>query len=111
MNAPNAWQIAAAPTSAEYFDESLRQHMLRVYNYMGLGLVVTGVVAFAIASTPAIYQPIFGTPLKWVVMFAPLVFIFFLSFRIQTNNGRRLPRAARFSRCQRRAGRRCAAIC
>ena len=84
MSTPNAWQVGSAPSSTAYFDESLRQHMLRVYNYMGVGLMVTGVVAFVVASTPAIYQPIFGTPLKWVVIFAPLVFIFFLSFRIQT---------------------------
>src|SRR6516162_3789402 len=84
MSTPNVWQVSAAPSSTEYFDESLRQHMLRVYNYMGGGLVLTGVVAFFVASTPAIYQPIFGTPLKWVVIFAPLAFIFFLSFRIQT---------------------------
>lgn len=82
MNTPYAWQTRAAPTSAAYFDEGLRQHMLRVYNYMGIGLVVTGAVAFLVASTPAIYQPIFGTPLKWVVMLAPLAFIFFFSFRI-----------------------------
>ena len=56
--------------------------MLRVYNYMGVGLVLTGIVAFLVGSTPAIYQPIFGTPLKWVVMLAPLAFIFFFSFRI-----------------------------
>jgi FtsH-binding integral membrane protein len=82
MNAPNAWQSRAAATSAAYLDEGLRQHMLRVYNYMGLGLAVTGIVALLVASTPAIYQPIFGTPLKWVVMLAPLAFIFLLSFRI-----------------------------
>ena len=84
MSTPNAWQIPATTSSAEYFDERLRQHMLRVYNYMGVGLVVTGIVAFVVASTPAIYQPIFGTPLKWLVIFAPLAFIFFLSFRIHT---------------------------
>jgi FtsH-binding integral membrane protein len=66
------------------FDEGLRQHMLRVYNYMGLGLVVTGVVAFAVASTPALYEPIFSTPLKWVVMLAPLAFVMLFSFRIQS---------------------------
>ena len=82
MNTPHAWQTRTAPMSAAYFDEGLRQHMLRVYNYMGLGLVLTGAVAFLVASTPAIYQPIFGTPLKWVVMLAPLAFIFFFSFRI-----------------------------
>jgi FtsH-binding integral membrane protein len=66
------------------FDEGLRQHMLRVYNYMGLGLVVTGVAAYAVASTPALYEPIFSTPLKWVVMLAPLAFVMLFSFRIQS---------------------------
>src|SRR5918995_3548227 len=82
MNTPFAWQTRTAPVGSAVFDEGLRQHMLWVYNYMGLGLVLTGIVAFLVASTPAIYQPIFGTPLKWVVMLAPLAFIFFFSFRI-----------------------------
>jgi uncharacterized protein len=68
---------------AAYVDEGLRSHMLRVYNYMGGGLVLTGLVALIVASTPAIYQPIFGTPLKWVVMLAPLAFILIMSFRIE----------------------------
>jgi FtsH-binding integral membrane protein len=46
--------------------------MLHVYNYMGLGLVLTGAVALIVASTPALYVPIFSSPLKWVVMLAPL---------------------------------------
>ena len=83
MNTPYAWQTASARTSGALFDEGLRQHMLRVYNYMGIGLVVTGLVAFVVASTPALYVPIFQTPLKWVVMLAPLAFVFFFSFRIQ----------------------------
>ncbi len=66
------------------FDEGLRQHMLRVYNYMALGLVITGIVAFVVGSTPALYVPIFSSPLKWVVMLAPLAFVFFFSFRIQS---------------------------
>lgn len=70
--------------SQAQFDEGLRQHMLRVYNYMGLGLVITGIVALIVGSTPALYVPIFSTPLKWVVMLAPLAFVFFFSFRIQT---------------------------
>jgi FtsH-binding integral membrane protein len=82
MNTPYASQTRTVPVESAYFDEGLRQHMLRVYNYMGLGLVLTGIVAFLVASTPAIYQPIFGTPLKWVVILAPLAFIFFFSFRI-----------------------------
>jgi hypothetical protein len=41
-------------------------------------------VAFFVATTPAIAEPIFTTPLKWVVMLAPLGFVFFLSARIQS---------------------------
>ncbi|WP_439817975.1 Bax inhibitor-1/YccA family protein [Zavarzinia sp. CC-PAN008] len=58
--------------------------MLRVYNYMGLGLVLTGIVAYIVGTTPSLYVPIFTTPLKWVVMLAPLAFVLFFSFRIQT---------------------------
>ena len=86
MNQPqyrSGWGMQAAPASGAYFDEGLRKHMLRVFNYMGLGLVVTGLVAFAVGNTPALYVPIFTTPLKWVVMFAPLAFVLFFSFRIQ----------------------------
>jgi len=65
------------------FDAGLRRHMLGIYNNMGLGLVITGLVAALVASTPALYGPIFGTPLKWVAIFAPLAFVFFLSFRME----------------------------
>ena len=74
----------SAANTQVLFDEGLRQHMLRVYNYMALGLVITGIVAFVVGSTPALYVPIFQSPLKWVVMLAPLAFVFFFSFRIQT---------------------------
>lgn len=74
----------AAPIDRAVFDEGLRRHMLRVYNYMGLGLVMTGLVAFIVASTPALYVPIFSTPLKWVVMLAPLAFVMLFSFKMQT---------------------------
>ena len=63
------------------YDEGLRQHMLRVYNIMGLGLLLTGLVAMVTASTPVLYNAIFGTPLQWVVMFAPLAFVLFISFK------------------------------
>jgi FtsH-binding integral membrane protein len=63
------------------YDEGLRQHMLRVYNIMGLGLVLTGLTAMVTASTPFLYNAIFGTPLQWVVMLAPLAFVFFISFK------------------------------
>ncbi|TDK32275.1 Bax inhibitor-1/YccA family protein [Rhizobium deserti] len=81
---PNQNRFGSTAQTAGVLDESLRQHMLRVYNYMGLGLVITGIVAFIVGTTPALYVPIFSSPLKWVVMLAPLAFVFFFSFRIQT---------------------------
>ena len=63
-------------------DEGLRAYMLRVYNYMASGLLLSGIVAYAIASSPAALQAIYGTPLQWVVMLAPLGIVFFLSARI-----------------------------
>jgi FtsH-binding integral membrane protein len=62
--------------------EALRTYMLRVYNYMGFGLILTAVMAFLVASTPAFAKAIIGTPLGMVVMFAPLGFILALSFGI-----------------------------
>lgn len=75
--------FAYGQTTSAAIDAGLRAHMLRVYNYMGLGLVVTGLVAMIVASTPALYVPIFSTPLKWVVMLAPLGFVLFFSFRLE----------------------------
>lgn len=66
------------------YDAGLRRYMLSIYNTMGGGLALTGIVAFLASSSPALMQAIFGTPLKWVVMLAPLGFVFFLSARIQT---------------------------
>jgi FtsH-binding integral membrane protein len=77
-------RVAHGHVAAERIDEGLRSYMLQVYNYMGLGLALTGVVAFLVAATPALYVPIFTTPLKWVVMLAPLGFVFFLSMKIQS---------------------------
>ena len=63
-------------------DEGLRQHMLRVYNYMVVGLVVTGLVAYMTSTSHELMMTLFGTPLKWVVMLAPFAFILVLSFGI-----------------------------
>jgi FtsH-binding integral membrane protein len=69
--------------AVDQVDAGLRRYMLSIYNYMGLGLALTGIIAMFVAATPAIYVPIFTSPLKWVVMLAPLGFIFFLGFRLQ----------------------------
>ena len=63
-------------------DQGLRSYMLRVYNYMASGLALTGIVAAFTASTPELFQAIFGTPLKWVVMLAPIGFVFLFAARI-----------------------------
>ncbi|MBZ9987744.1 Bax inhibitor-1/YccA family protein [Mesorhizobium sp. BH1-1-5] len=85
MNSPNlGYRMGTGAQAGAVYDEGLRKHMLRVYNYMGLGLVVTGLVAFFVASTPALYVPIFSSPLKWVVMLAPLAFVMIFSFKMQT---------------------------
>lgn len=65
-------------------DLGLRSYMIRVYAYMSLGLGLTGLVAFYVASSPSVLVSIFTSPLKWVVMFAPLAMVFFLSARIAT---------------------------
>lgn len=64
------------------FDTDLRAYMLGIYRNMGLGLALTGLVALGVAATPALSALIFGTPLKWVAIFAPLAFVMFFSFRI-----------------------------
>jgi uncharacterized protein len=68
--------------AVETIDEGLRSFMLSVYNYMGLGLAITGLVAY-MAAVMGVYVALAQTPLIWVVMLAPLGFVFFLSFRIQ----------------------------
>ncbi len=63
-------------------DVGLRKYMLGVYNYMASGLLLSGIVAMLVASSPALLQAIFGTPLKWVFMLAPLGFVFALSMGV-----------------------------
>ncbi|MCT9000625.1 Bax inhibitor-1/YccA family protein [Chelativorans intermedius] len=86
-------QATPAPARARAeaaIDEGLRAYMIRVYNLMALGLAITGVAAFATAQMAVsggqltgFGQLIFASPLRWVVMLAPLGFVFFLSARIQ----------------------------
>lgn len=75
--------------TGEMIDQGLRSYMLKVYNLMALGLAITGVaaflsfqLAFADGQLTAFGQAIYVSPLKWVVILAPLALVFFLSFRI-----------------------------
>ena len=62
-------------------DLGLRQYMLKLYNFMGAGLVAYVAVA------TGFYQQIAHTPLIWVVMLAPLAVVLLLSFRIERMSG------------------------
>lgn len=70
-------------TVAEY-DLGLRQFMLGVYNNMTLGLAISAVVAYFVGTSPTLLALFFGGPQKWIIMLAPLAFVFFLSFRINS---------------------------
>jgi FtsH-binding integral membrane protein len=93
--------LGARAGSAAAIDEGLRSYMLRVYNYMGIGLIVTGLAAWFAATAAVTTNPdaavaqlangtmvtqwgylLYATPLQWVVMLAPLAFVLVLSFGI-----------------------------
>ena len=76
--------VAAYPGGARTVavDAGLRAHMIRVYNYMAVGVALTGLVAYF---TNAYFgQALHGSPLMWVLIFAPLGLVFFLSWRIES---------------------------
>lgn len=62
-------------------DAGLRSYMLKVYNYMASGVLLTGIVAMLFAGS-SIGQSIMlgGGLLRWVIIFAPLLFVMTMSF-------------------------------
>jgi FtsH-binding integral membrane protein len=93
---PDYRTYPGATRSAEYaavMDAGLRAYMLRVYNWMTSGLILTGIVAYAIANTSLIelfwrvqetargpmHAP---TGLAYLAMFAPLAFVLVMSFGV-----------------------------
>ena len=84
---------ASAATTAAVLDAGLRAYMLRVYNWMASGLLLTGVVAYVIAHTSLInaFYPLVMTPagamhqptaLAMISIFAPLAFVLVLSMGV-----------------------------
>ena len=71
----------ASPLRPE-IDAALRDYMLRVYNYMAIGLALTGLIAYSAAAS-GFYQSIAATPLIWLVMLAPIAFVLVLSFGLE----------------------------
>lgn len=82
-------------------DEGLRAYMLRVYNLMAIALVVTGVAAIGMVMVATTTDPslavatlpngkmltslgalVYTSPLRWVLMLAPIGLVFFMGFRI-----------------------------
>jgi len=66
-------------------DVGLRSYMLSVYNYMASGVLLTGIVAYALAAS-GIAEAIFfnGGILRWVFIFAPLIMIMVMGFKMQS---------------------------
>jgi uncharacterized protein len=92
MSERYTFQNRTAQTGAQsgaMIDQGLRTYMLKVYNLMALGLVITGLAAFSTwqlavegGQLTAFGTALYASPLRWVVMLAPLGLVFFLSFRI-----------------------------
>lgn len=76
---PNRYRAVAGSVSREEIDAGLRSYMLRVYNYMALGVAFTGVLIFAMASSLPALQLAYD--LKWVVFIA-LIGMGFFSHKI-----------------------------
>ncbi|CUH81040.1 Inner membrane protein YbhL [Tritonibacter multivorans] len=75
---------SAAGARAAEIDEGLRAHMNKVYGTMSVGLLITFAAAWALAGLAvtadgqltSLGYALYASPLKWVVMFAPLAFVF-----------------------------------
>ena len=74
--------ILGAEKKVLAYSEGLRAYMLSVYNYMALGLGLTGGVALLVVSSPALLEAI--KPMMLLFILAPVALVFFLSFKINT---------------------------
>tara|TARA_B100001142_G_scaffold290239_1_gene307551 strand:+ start:341 stop:1099 length:759 start_codon:yes stop_codon:yes gene_type:complete len=81
----------SADQALDNIDSGLREYMLRIYNYMASGLVLTGIIAYASANSPAVLNMMYtvspsgglqATGLAWIAMLSPFAFILALSFGI-----------------------------
>jgi len=80
-------QSSFSNTQSAAVDQGLRAYMLKVYNFMGAALIITGLTAFFTSQSPELLSQFYGadgsmTGLGWVVMLAPLGFVLVLSFGI-----------------------------
>lgn len=75
--------MAIATTTSSY-DLGLRQYMLGVYNNMGLGLAISGIISYLVGTVPALTAFFLGGPQAWLFMLAPLALVFYISFKSHT---------------------------
>ena len=80
----NSKSSFASSARTATFDSALRDYMVKVYQYMSVALGISALIAFMVSSSPQLMQAIFGTPLQYVVMFAPLGFVLFFGFKINS---------------------------
>jgi len=73
--------VGAGARTAQ-IDQGLRTHMNKVYGLMSVAMLITAGVAWAVGTNETLINAIFGSPLKWVVMFLPLVLVFAFSAMI-----------------------------
>ena len=78
---PNARAPSAGGMSRADVDEGLRSYMLRVYNYMGLGVAFTAVVTLLLMNNPEVMRAVALGPMKWV-LFAGILGLGFFSHKV-----------------------------
>ncbi len=72
----------AGELSGARYDMGLRRHMLSIYNYMASGVLLSGIVAMLFASS-GMAASVMATPLRWLIILAPLGFVFGMSMGVQ----------------------------
>lgn len=75
--------VTNVKTATTDIDVGLRNYMIGVYNNMGLGLLVSGIIAYIVGTSPTLTQMVFGGPQAYLFIFAPLVAVLALSFGIE----------------------------
>lgn len=73
-----------ASSTATSYDAGLRTYMVQVFNFMAVATGISGLVAFLVANSPALMSLIFGTPLMYVFMLAPIGFVWYFSSKINS---------------------------
>jgi uncharacterized protein len=71
---------AGYSTGAVAFDAGLRAHMLKVYNYMASGVLLTGIVAMLFAQSGMAATVMSGGALRWLIILSPLAIVMAMSF-------------------------------